>query len=43
MVILSSDKAMLKRHNITIIYAPMLKHVFGAVYKYEPIRHYAKF
>ena len=39
-VILSRDKAMLKQHGITVIYPPMLQHIFGAVSTYEPIRYY---
>lgn len=40
MVIFSSDKTMLKQHGVTVIYAPMLRHIHFAESTYEPVRQY---
>ena len=37
-VLLSRDITMLKQHGITVIYQPMLRHIFGATSTYEPVR-----
>lgn len=39
-VLLSMDITMLKQHGITVIYQPMLRHIFGATSTYEPVRQY---
>lgn len=39
-VLLSRDITMLKRHGITVIYQPMLRHIFGATSTHEPVRQY---
>jgi hypothetical protein len=42
-ILLSRDKTMLKQHGITVIYQPMLRHIFGATSTYEPVRQYINF
>jgi hypothetical protein len=42
-VLLSRDIAMLKQHGITVIYQPILQHIFGATNTYEPVRRYINF
>jgi len=39
-VLLGSDITMLKQHGITVIYQPMLQHIFCATSTYEPVRQY---
>ena len=40
MVTLGINNSVLKQHGVTVIYQPMLRHIFGATNTYEPVLQY---